>query len=289
MPSESGSAFKMSKREATPQWLRDFQFFVRRMTAALPNRHFSNFGEQQIIDRYLSRFGITEKSKTIVDIGAGDGIRSSNTYRLFLKGWQGLGIEVDEAKYRRLKTAYNSFDDVSASNEKVSPANVADVLASHAIDREFALLSIDIDGNDYWVLDAILANYRPRLIVSEYNEKIPPPIKFVVEFDPDFELRHHFFGYSIAKLDDLLKKHDYALLEVEYNNVFLAPKETPGLQSMSAADGYRMGYRDRPDRRDKFAGNANMEALQSLGPEKGVEFLNEFYMEFAGKYRVELD
>jgi hypothetical protein len=279
----------MSKTFATPQWLRDLQFFVRRMSAALPNRHFSNFGEQQIIDKYLSLFCIGDKSKTIVDIGAGDGIRSSNTYHLFSSGWRGLGIEVDDAKYRRLKTAYKAFAGVAASNEKVSPANVADVLASHAVEREFALLSIDIDGNDYWVLDAILANYRPRLIVSEYNEKIPPPIRFVVEFDPDFELRHHFFGYSIAKLDDLLKKHDYALLEVEYNNVFLAPAETQGVQPMSAIDAYRAGYSDRTDRRDKFAGNENMEPLQSLGPEKGVEFLNEFYSEFAGKYSVDLD
>jgi hypothetical protein len=276
----------MSNTGATPKWLRDLQFFIRRTRARRPNQHFSNFAEQQIIDKYIELFSISENSRAIVDIGAGDGIRGSNTYHLFSKGWTGLGVEVDEAKYKRLEKAYRSFPGVSASNVKITPESVADVLDSHAIEPVFALLSLDIDGNDYWVLDAILSQYRPRLIVSEYNEKIPPPIKFLVDFDPDFELRHHFFGYSIAKLDDLLEKHQYTLLEVEYNNVFLAPRETPGAVGKTAAEAYSEGYAKRPDRQDKFPDNRNMEILQSVGPKEGVEFLDDFYTEFKGKYSL---
>lgn len=276
----------MSIISSTPEWLRDFQFWLRRLGAKLPGRRFSNFGEQQIIDKYIHLFGIGEMSKTIVDIGAGDGIRSSNTYHLFSTGWKGIGIEVDEAKHKRLETTYRSFAGVSASNAKISPENVADILRTYSIEKEFGVLSIDIDGNDYWVLDAVLSNYRPRLIVSEYNEKIPPPIKFVVEFDPDFELRHHFFGYSIAKLDDLLQKYDYALLEVEYNNVFLAPKETTDVVNRPVTEVYNEGYRDRPDRKEKFPENENMEILHSLEPEAGVEFLNEFYREHKGSIEL---
>ncbi len=197
----------MALFKTTPEWLRDFQFWVRRKKAALPNSKVSNFDEQQIIDKYIDLLHIT--SRTAVDIGAGDGIRSSNTYHLFSKGWNGVGIEVDQAKSRRLAKTYDSFANVSASSTKISPENAVEVLTSFSIEPEFGVLSLDIDGNDYWVLDAILANFRPRLVVSEYNEKIPPPISFVVEYDPEFELRHHFFGYSIAKLQVLLDKHKY--------------------------------------------------------------------------------
>lgn len=272
---------------STPEWLRDFQFWVRRIKANRPNSKVSNFDEQQIIDKYIEQFGIT--SRTAVDIGAGDGIRSSNSYHLFAKGWTGVGIEVDEIKTRRLAKVYASFPGVTASSTKISLENVTEVLGSYSIGQEFGVLSLDIDGNDYWVLDAILSTFRPRLVVSEYNEKIPPPIKFVVEYDPDFQLRHHFFGYSIAKLQDLLDKHNYVLLEVEYNNVFIAPAEIASELSKDVAEAYRSGYADRADRKEKFPGNANMEALQTMSAADAIEFLDQFYAEYRGEYRLGVD
>lgn len=278
----------MGKFLSTPKWLRDFQFLVRRLSSRLPNQHFSNFGEQQIIDRYIDFFNIRKEGQTVVDIGAGDGIRRSNTYHLFSNGWSGLGIEGDDAKFERLKQTYSPFPGVAANKSMVSPDNVSDILASHSIETEFGVLSLDIDGNDYWVLDAILSKYRPKLIVSEYNEKIPPPIKFTVKVDPEFQVRQHFYGFSIAKLDDLLEKYDYALLEVEYNNVFLAPIESPGVINIPVTEAYREGYRDRPDRKAKFPDNANLEIMHSLEPDKGIEFLDDFYKEHVGKYQIGL-
>lgn len=273
--------------KTTPEWLRDFQFWVRRKKAGLPNSKVSNFDEQNIIDKYVDRLDIT--NRTVVDIGAGDGIRSSNTYHLFASGWRGVGLEVDEAKIRRLTKTYRPFPDVAASGTKISLDNATEVLSSFSIEPEFGVLSLDIDGNDYWVLDAILSKFRPRLVVSEYNEKIPPPLRFVVKYDPEFQLRHHFFGYSIAKLKDLLDKYSYVLLEVEYNNVFIAPEEIAGGYSQDIVEAYRSGYADRPDRKDKFPGNANMEPLQTLDPAEAVKFLENFYDGLEGKYQLELD
>lgn len=272
----------------TPVWLRDLQFRMRLWSARLPNRRFSAFDEQRIIDNYISELRIRDYTETAVDIGAGDGIRGSNTFHLFSNGWRGVGIEVDSSRFVRLARTYSSFAGVEADNTAITPYNVVDVLASHSVDREFGVLSLDIDGNDYWVLDALLAGYRPRLIVSEYNEKIPPPIKFVVEYDPAFKLRHHFFGYSIAKLAELLEKHDYVLLEIEYNNVFIAPTESAGAHSMTIGEAYNAGYRDRRDRRSKFPENENMELLHSLTPDEAVKFLKEFYREQAGRYQIGL-
>lgn len=257
------------------------------MTADRPGRVHSNFGEEGVIDKYIERFGIGDASRSAVDIGAGDGIRSSNTYHLFARGWHGLGIEADDIKYGRLRRTYSDLSGVVPCHSTVTVENVISLLDANGIERDFGVLSKDIDGNDYWVLDAILAKYRPRLIVSEYNEKIPPPLRFTVDYDPHFRLRHHFYGYSIAKLSDLLNKHDYVLLEVEYNNVFLAPRETPGAVGISPEEAYAEGYRDRPDRKTKFSDNANMEPLLTMPPDAAVDFLNAFYKELAGEYTLE--
>lgn len=259
--------------------------WLDRVGSAIRGAHYSNFNEQEIIGKYLDSLGIGRES-TVVDIGAGNGVRSSNTYALVRQNRRVIGIEYDSRKAAQLARAYKSFPNASACRAKVTPASVVDLLRGFSVEHDFALLSLDIDGYDYWILDAVLSAFRPKLIVSEYNEKIPPPVKFVVNYTPDFTLRHHFFGYSVAKLAELLDKHNYVLLEIEFNNVFLAPAELAAGTATDLEAAYRAGYRDRPDRCDKFKANENMDALHHLSPEKCVEFLNDFYASFAGEYEI---
>ena len=153
----------------------------------------------------------------------------------------------------------------------------------------FEVLSIDVDGNDYWILHATLAEFRPRLIVAEINENIPPPIRFVVKYDPDFQLRHHFYGCSIMSLADLCGQNDYALLELEYNNAFLAPKEIVRVEPPDPETIYRRGYLERPDRKEKFALNFDLDEIHSMSPENAVKFLKDFYARENGKYFLSLE
>lgn len=266
----------------------DIEFWTQRAKIIKKNRHFSNFGEQEIIEKYIKLLDIERRSKTVVDIGAGNGIRKSNSYKLFLEGWHGVGIEAGSENAARLANAYKYLAGAFACRFFVTPENVVNLLEAYSIEKEFGILSLDIDGYDYWVLDAILSRYRPRLIVSEYNEKIPPPIKFSVNFIPDFELRHHFFGYSLAKLEELLEKHNYVLLKIEYNNVFLAPSELDGAEPVAIDKAYREGYTARADRKEKFRANKNMEDLLTMKPAEGIEFLKRFYAEHEGKYEIGL-
>ncbi len=251
--------------------------------------HFSNFGEQEIIEKYVDILRIAERSRTVVDIGAGDGVRRSNSYGLMLRGWKTLGVEFDSRKLARLANVYKYHDYAHACHFKVTSSNVSDLLNAYSIEKNFGVLSLDIDGCDYWVLDSLLSNFRPDLVVTEYNEKIPPPIKFVVNDVPDFIMSHHFFGYSLSKLKELLAKHDYVLLEVEFNNVFLAPFEIASEYSMSVEQAYSDGYANRPDRKEKFKENENMERLHNMSPEESVDFLNDFYSEHLGQYQIGLE
>lgn len=250
---------------------------------------FSNFDEEEMLAGFVARLDPEGAARVAVDVGAGDGIRGSNTYALFLQGWRGVGFEGDERRARRLARAYRNLEGVEARQALVTPGNVVTLLGEHSVPKDFGVLSLDIDSYDYWVLDAVLESFRPRVVVAEINEKIPPPVRFRVAFDPDFRLQHHFFGYSIASLEELCARHSYALLALEYNNAFVAPRELlDGLPALDAETAYRVGYFDRPDRRERFPRNHDMEALHSMTPEESIAFLKKFFARHEGKYELSL-
>jgi len=251
--------------------------------------HFSHSNEEKILAGYIAELLPKTQPKTVVDIGAGNGVRWSNSYALMLQGWKTLGIEADPEKSALLSRVYRKFPNAHAHHSRVNPDDIKAVLERYGIEKNFGVLCLDIDGNDYWILDAILSSFRPALIVTEINEKIPPPVRFVIEYDPDFELRHHFYGFSISALADLCARHGYGILQVEYNNAFLAPVEIGGDKFVDAATAYRQGYIDRPDRQERFALNFDMEALQSMTPEASIEFLREFYRGEDGNYHLSLE
>ena len=247
-------------------------------------KRFSHSNEQQILKQYIDELVPIDGPRTVVDIGAGNGVRWSNSYALVQEGWNALGIEADPHKYELLSQVYRRYPNAKACKRRVQPDTINSLLESLDIDKEFSVLCLDIDGNDYWILDAILSSFRPRLIVTEINEKIPPPIRFVVKYDPEFRLRHHFYGYSIAALADLCARHDYGILRLEYNNAFIAPKELAGERFTDAALAYERGYLNRADRSERFWPNFDVDELLSMSPSEGVDFLTQFYAKDAGNY-----
>lgn len=250
---------------------------------------FSHANEQRILAAYIEELLPCDQPKTVVDIGAGNGVRWSNSYALVSAGWKALGIEADPQKYALLARTYRKFPHAQALLSLADPHNIGGLLSRYDIERNFGVLSLDIDGNDYWVLDSILSEFRPGLIVTEINENIPPPLRFFVKFDPEFQLRYHFFGYSIATLGDLCERHDYGILGLEYNNAFIAPRELGEAHFHDAESAYREGYLARPDRKERFSSNLNMEIVHSLSPEDAIQFLHEFYAKEVGNYYLAAD
>ena len=257
--------------------------------ARVSSQNFSRFDEDRILARHVSELLPETNHGTAVDLGAGDGVRWSNTYALFTNGWKGVGVESDTRRFTKLARAYRHYPQVFACRNLVTPHNVVALLQSYEIEKDFEVLSIDVDSNDYWILQATLGVFRPRLIVAEINENIPPPIRFVVKYDRDFQLRHHFYGCSIMSLADLCRQHDYAVLELEYNNAFLAPREIVRLEPPDTETIYRNGYLDRPDRKQKFALNFDLDEIHSMSPGDAVKFLTNFYARERGKYFLSLE
>lgn len=279
----------MSLAKAAQRYFENLEHELQRVKYSLRRQGFSYSSEERILSKYIAELLPRDHSRTVVDIGAGNGVRWSNTYSLFQKGWKGVGIEADAEKFSRLVRAYKNLPKAQACHSTADPDNIVPLLKSLGVDGGFSVLSLDIDGNDYWVLKAVLSEFRPALIVTEINEKIPPPLRFLCKYTPDSHLRHHFYGYSIAVLEDLCQEHDYGLLELEYNNAFIAPRENSKAHFVDAESAYSRGYRDRPDRKERFASNLDMEALHSLGPVEGIKFLRGFYERELGKYYLGAD
>jgi hypothetical protein len=88
---------------------------------ARKTKAFSRSDEDQILQALIEKHLPADHPRSAVDIGAGDGMRWSNTYALFSQGWRGVGAEGDPAKVIKLARAYRDFPSVFACRAQVTP------------------------------------------------------------------------------------------------------------------------------------------------------------------------
>ena len=101
------------------RYLNRLGLHLERAKQRLRRSGFSNFDEERMLAEYVARLVTDEAARVAVDVGAGDGIRGSNTYALFLRGWRGVGFEGDGRRARRLARAYRSLEGVEARHALV--------------------------------------------------------------------------------------------------------------------------------------------------------------------------
>jgi len=177
----------------------------------------SQNGEDGIIEEIFRRIGTT--TKFFVEFGVETGIECNCACLVRRHHWRGLFIEADAAHFAGLAENYQDCPAVALRHEKVSAANIQQILQEANVPLDLDLLSIDIDGNDYWVWSAI-RDYRPRLVVIEYNASFPPPQKWVMKENPD----HCWagtadFSASLASLAALGKVKGYTLVACDSRGV----------------------------------------------------------------------
>lgn len=146
---------------------------------------------------------IGKTNNFFVDIGAGDGEHLSNTRLLKLMGWDGLLIDSDSKTDNNI-FIYKCF---------ITKENILDVFKWNNIEIEFDLLSIDIDGNDYWILEKILGKYKPRVIIAEFNSMLPVDSSLSIKYDENFVWgRDSYFGFSLNAGKKLAEKFGYSII-----------------------------------------------------------------------------
>lgn len=210
----------------------------------------SQFGEDGIVEKILELIGT--RNEWVVEVGAWDGRYLSNSWNLtHNKGWRGVLVEGDERRCGKLRENYAHLPTVTIKQafvgfDAAAPNSIDRILAETAIPQDLDLISIDIDGNDYYVWRA-MTRYRPRIVIIEYNPTVANDVAFVQ--DPDERLNQ---GCSLLALIRLGKEKGYELAAVTpCNGVFVRADEFPKLgiadndiDSMRVDDGPRilLGY-----------------------------------------------
>lgn len=182
---------------------------------------YSQVGEDGIIEKILEL--IPKKDKWCVEFGAWDGLHLSNTRNLIeYHGYSAVLIEADKNKFRDLQKNYFDKNNVTTINKFVGfteKDNLDNILRSIPIPLNFDLISIDIDGNDYYVWKSFV-KYMPKVVIIEFNNTIPPHVRFVQPADPSINQ-----GTSLLSLVDLAKEKGYELVSVLSVNAFFVKKE----------------------------------------------------------------
>jgi len=181
----------------------------------------SQQGEDGIVEKALSV--LPDRDRWCVEFGAWDGKVDSNTYALVNShGYRGVFIEPDPVRFRGLQQTHGGSGRHILLNAAVGfqkSDNLDALLSKSDIPKDFDLLSIDIDGNDYHVWDEV-KDYRPKLVLIEYNWTSHNSVLFVQEKSAQVSR-----GSSPASLVELARTKGYELIAVTAPNLLFVASE----------------------------------------------------------------
>ena len=173
---------------------------------------FSQNDEDGIIDEVFKRIGITDKR--FIEFGVQNGLES-NCHLLLFKGWSGLWIEGDENYCKDIDMRFKpviSNGQLHVLNAFITKENINDLINNSEFTGEIDLLSIDIDGNDYYVWESIEA-VNPRVVITEYNGKLPPNVEWIQAYNSSHIWRgDDWHGASLKSFQKLAEKKGYRLV-----------------------------------------------------------------------------
>jgi len=221
-------------------------------------RVFSQNDEDGIVQFLVSHLEI--KNRTFVEFGVENYEESNTRFLLMNDNWQGLVMDGSEENVAYIKSDKDLWRwDLQTKCAFIRADNINELLAQGGFDADLGLLSIDIDGNDYWVWEAI-QGMRPRIVVVEYNSMFgAEPVS--IPYDPTFDrIRAHYsklyYGCSLSALEHLAETKQYSLIGSNQNgnNAFFVRNDlAAGFPRRRAKEAYVYSrFRESRDQRGRF-------------------------------------
>lgn len=184
---------------------------------------FSQNGEDGVLDVLLGQ--LSRCDRTCVEIGSGDGVENNTAWLLVARKFCGLMVEGDGRLARRTQRNIVGHSIGSECMEHFVTRDDAGMLLQRAPSREPDVFSLDIDGNDFHIMTAMLdAGFRPKIMVVEYNSVFGPERALTIPYQDDFSLRRGHpsqlaYGVSISAWRKALAARGYRFVTVEQNGV----------------------------------------------------------------------
>ncbi|OBQ39649.1 MAG: NADH dehydrogenase [Aphanizomenon flos-aquae WA102] len=223
-------------------------------------RAFSQWGEDGIIQFLIRKIPIDRK--IFVEFGVQNYTESNTRFLLINNNWSGLVIDggLEEIAYIKNDPIYWQYN-LKAVNSFITKDNINQILSDNGIQGEIGLLSVDIDGNDYWVWQAIDC-VNPAIVVSEYNFRFGANKAVTVPYDASFvRTKAHYsniyYGASLKALCILADRKGYAFVGCNSagNNAFFVRKDLKpdSLKELTPEEGYVAAqFRESRDEKGNF-------------------------------------
>jgi len=212
-------------QERTRPNTRDFYNSLRQLLLTKPDlagnlslhelRIFSQNGEDGILAEILRRTNTA--SSFFVEFGVEDGHECNTRLLADVLGWSGVYFETDATDYEHLRLRHAHNDRIQAIKAFISPKTINEQFAAAGVPTDLDVLSIDIDGQDYYVWQA-LKGYQPRVVIIEYNSGKSTEVTDVEPLgrSPAFV---DSFGASIGALRQLATQKGYTLVHCDLAGV----------------------------------------------------------------------
>ena len=209
----------IAKQNTKSNKINDYEFSV-----------FSQWGEDGIINHLINNLDI--KSKNFIEFGVENYLESNTRFILQDRNWSGLILDSDKKNISEIKTHYYFWKhDLKACLAHITAENINNLIEVNNFNRPIGILSIDVDGNDYWIWKN-LNLIQPDIVVIEYNYRFGKSRSVTIPYDPNFDRKKAhssmvYYGSSLLALNKLANQKNMKLVgtNLSGNNAFFV-KET---------------------------------------------------------------
>ncbi|TGL37125.1 hypothetical protein [Leptospira perdikensis] len=207
---------------------------------------FSQWDEDGQIDFIINR--IPEMPKSYIEFGVENYSESNTRYLMMSRHWDGLIIDGSKTNIDYIrKQNYFWQNSLRAVNAFITKENINSLILNNDFSGDIGILSVDIDGNDYWVLEQINC-VTPVLVIAEINNLFGPEKKISIPYDPNFQRfnAHYsglYYGASLPAFTGLMDQKGYQLIGCNNicNNAFFVRNDFAGrFQVKSAKEAYSL-------------------------------------------------
>jgi len=232
---------------------------------------FSQRGEDGIIQYIISQ--VETPHKIFIEFGVENYVESNTRFLLINNNWAGLVIDGDKRNVKFIKSDFIYWKyDITAYQGFITAENINELINRYTPYEDIGLLSIDIDGNDYWVWAAIDV-IKPRIVVCEYNSVFGPTETVSVPYRTDFQkAKAHYsnlyFGASLPALRYLAEKKGYDFIgtgEAGVNAFFVRKDISAPFRKYKDDEGFVFSAnRDSKDKKGRLSFLKHNERLPAI-------------------------
>jgi hypothetical protein len=195
---------------------------------------FSQNGEDGLLE--VLRSQLKSSNRYFVEIGAADGIENNTAWLLVAERYGGVMVEGNPSLAARAQRSVVPHSIAAEAVQMFVTKDNAGDIAARALFKDPDVFSLDIDGNDYHVANAVFGcGFRPKIFVVEYNSVFGPERECTIPYQADFTIYRHptelWYGVSIAGWRKFFTERGYRFVTVDRNGVngfFVDPQHFEG-------------------------------------------------------------